>query len=774
MRREELLALCEAQIDKALGQYGGDLTTARAKAMDYYLGEMDEHLPSEEGRSGYVSRDVSDTVEWVLPSLMKIFMDAENAVSFEAQGPEDEPYARLETDAIRHILWERNDGFLTLYSMFKDALIAKTGIVKFWYEDGAVEREEYEGLTIDEYQKLLNDPDISVEVIEEVLVEPDAPGVPPTVNAVLAVQREPGEIRIAPVPPEEFGTSIEQRTPDIRETPFAFHRTRKSASDLIESGFDRKLVESLPFDGDMADSEERLARYHLSDEQEEYEAANKSMQTIWVAECYIRVDADDDGIAELLKVTLAGESPGSKILDVEEVDSIPFAVASPVVLPHKAVGLSLADLVMDIQDIRSSLLRGILDNTYLANNVRMAANENVNLDDLLISRSGGVIRTEGESPPGQNLMPVQHPPVPGETFGLLEVLDGIVKKRTGVSDQTMGLDQDALANVNTGVMVQAYESARMRIELMARLLAECGVKALFRGVHELMCKHVDRPLMMKLNQQWTRIDPREWRSRTNLKVNVGLGHHDRERRLMAANDMLQTQAMLKQAGGIVTPQHQYFAAAEKARAHGLAPEMYFPDPQTLPPPPPPPPDPSMLQAQASMARVEVDKARLQVDQQTSELDAQVKTLVAQSKEREAAMRAEMEQVKAEVMLRKQQVDEQSQVLNAMTNREAQKDNAAIQQQKLDWEKVTDRVDSRLEQYKAELQALTQFRTAAIQAQSKRDEEVRRLREQVQQMRVSLNERHRDNAAADAGAKPSGGASAGRTGSAPDGSDGGNP
>jgi hypothetical protein len=652
----EIQALCEQQITTAAGWYSGELADERATSMDLYLGEPQGD--EVDGRSQVRTREVTDTVESVLPGLIRLFADADNVCEFEPVDAEDEEAAQLESDAVQDVFWKQERGFYNLYTFLKDGLLQKTGVLKVWWDDAKEpEREEYEGLNDWELAELITEPGIDLEVLEHEQAEDG------THSVVLKVQRESGQIQVQPCPPEEFGVDRDARSIYPEDSTFCYHRVRKTKSELIESGFDRKLVEGLPSSDDV-ETEERLARRHLDDEQEFYRSGEHwSMHRVWVSECYIRVDRDGDGIAELLKVTLSGAesgySSGSTLLDVEDIDRVPFVVWSPVLLTHKFYGLSLADLVADLQTIKTTLVRQMLDSTYLANNGQVAINENVSVDDMLTSRPGGIKRVAGKEPPQNSIFPIPQQPFSPQAFDMLGYLDEMRQRRTGVGDEVAALDTGALANLNTGVAALAYDQARSRIELIARICAEVGLRPLFLRIHELLRKHQDKEKSIRMRGSWAKIAPQHWRERKDMTVKVGIGQVSRERRMVALSDVLQKQALAVQGGGmgiIVRPEHMQQAVNDYTRELGVEESKYWVAPGEMPPPQPERPDYEMAQLQVQSGLVEAQMQRNAVEARKVESTERVRMAELQLRGEEAMLKARLEAAKAEATTLKAQLE----------------------------------------------------------------------------------------------------------------------
>lgn len=705
---EQIKSICNNQMRSSTGWQNGELADERSSAMDYYLGKP--YGDEEEGESQVVTREVLDTVEWILPSLIRIFTDQENAVEFTPVSQEDEEQAKQETDVVNHVCWNQNDGFLNLYTALKDGLLSKTGVLKiFWDDSSREEREEYKGLNDIELSLLFGDKTVEREVIG---YNQDNDG-----HHVVLKTKSLGKIKIIPCPPEEIGVNKDARSPNIQECNWVHHRVRKTKSDLIEEGFDRKKIESLPGNED-GSTIERLSRRHLTDEDDNIDYNDHwSMQAVWVTECYIKIDRNDDGIAELLKVTLAAgssdSSAGSIILDIEEVDVIPFVSYSPIILTHKYYGLSPADLVMEIQKIKSTILRGSLTNMYLSNNQRVHINERVNLDDLLTSRPGGVIRHAGRDIPSNNFSPHPHQPVPQQSFDLLQYMDEERKDRVGVSDITAGLEATSLSNINTGVMMEAVNASRMKIELIARICAEVMFRPMYRMVHMLLRKHQQKEMIVRMKNKYVEVNPTTWRERYDMTVSVGIGNATREKKLLALEKILSAQMQAAQMGtSVVGPEQAYNTLIDYTEALGLGnAQKYWQDPSLIPPSPPQS-DPQMealkLQGQAMVMEAQAKKEANQVQLMKIQSEERLQIASYQQKQQEIQLRVQIEEMKKNLQLLKSSSDAQRD-----GNKQGFEEHKLVLESHIRGLEATlknqqEESKRELEQYRAELQSWTQL------------------------------------------------------------------
>ena len=558
----ELRNIIGQEINNSMGYMGGNLSAQRKKSLEYYMGEP---LGTEiDGRSQVVSTDVADTVETILPNLLKIFTASDQVIKCEPVKSEDVAQAEQVTNYVNYIFNKDNPGFSILYTWFKDALIEKNGIVKVYWDDSKkVEQETYENLNDQEYSLLLNNDD--VEVVEEESFEdetaklqlqqlqklaeaqgqelPDQP-IPMIHNVIIKRTSSYGKVKIENIPPEEF--LIQRSAKSIEDASFVAHRVLKTRSDLIQMGFDRDIVDDLPTQNTVTMNDERLARFADIDESPLHDAPDESTQDIEIYECYVKCDMDGDGVAELRKVIVAG-SEASTILSNMPCDFIPFCSLTPIPMPHRFYGRSVSELVEDVQLVKSTVMRQLLDNMYLTNNNRVAIMDGmVNLDDLLTSRPGGVVRTK--QPPQQVMMPMQSQTISQQAFPLLEYLDTVRETRTGVTRYSQGLDAQSLNKTATGVNTLMSQS-QMRMELVARVFAETGIKDLFKRIFELTCKYQDKERIVELNNQFVPIKPTEWKNRYNVTITVGLGAGSKDQQIVILNNILERQLQAFQLQG---------------------------------------------------------------------------------------------------------------------------------------------------------------------------------------------------------------------------------
>ena len=406
LTKTKLLALISQEIQNSLGFYSSDLATQRKNALKYYLGEP---LGNEvEGRSSVVSQDLLEVIESILPSLMRMFTQSDKVVNFEPTHPEDVPYAEQITDYCNFIFNHDNDGFGILQSMFKTALLQKNGFCKvYWKTSKEQKKERYKNLDETQYQALLIDDEVEVIDVKEnvdeqaeALIEPGMEGFAEQVITSYDVEvrrvKEYGRVAIDPVPPEEVLVSPRAKT--LQDCDFIAHRVTKTVSELINMGFDKKEVESLPSAEMEVFNTEAMIRRNYDDSTAELNVSNidPSMRVVMITECYMRADIDGDGIAELRKIVVGGSGNNSYvILENEEISVLPFAMCVAIPMPFRFFGLSMYDLLADVQLMSTSIMRQTLDNMYMQNSARtIVVDGQANLDDLLTTRPGSIVRVK--------------------------------------------------------------------------------------------------------------------------------------------------------------------------------------------------------------------------------------------------------------------------------------------------------------------------------------------------------------------------------------------
>jgi hypothetical protein len=542
MDQEQIKGIIESEIDDSIGYIDTDTTDERSKALEYYL--RNPYGNEVEGRSQIVTGEVAEAIDGALPQLIRVFTTTEDIVLFEPQSAGDEAAAKQATEYCNWVFYRDNAGLLILHNWFKDALLQKVGVVKaYWDGKEDVTKETYKDLTDDELALLLSDE--SLEVVSQKSDFVDLSGMQTMLHTVkIKKVKKSGKVVIENVPPEEFLISKSAKT--IEDSPFTAHRRLIPRSELIAMGFDKDIIDNLPSYDDLSFSQERIARFDNSEQPDQTSSLDPAMQTVEVYECYIRLDTNDDGIAELRRIVYAG----SEILEDEECDLIPFHSICPIPIPHKFFGQSLADRTMDIQLIKSTVTRQMLDNIYLTNNARVGAVEGqVNIDDLLNATPGGVIRLKNAGA----LVPLQVPSVTAQAFPILEYMDSVQAKRTGVSDAQQGLNPDVLSNVTAAAVAAMTQASTGKLELIARIFAETGVKSLFKGILHLLGKYQDKERILRIEGKYVPFDPRTWSNEFDVSINVGLGSGNKDQQLAMLQMILAKQEQVLQGYGPANP-----------------------------------------------------------------------------------------------------------------------------------------------------------------------------------------------------------------------------
>ena len=567
---EELQSIVGSALDDAVDFIDNTISPLRATSIDYYQGKPFGN--EEDGRSQVISLDVHDTIADILPSLMRIFFSSENVVEFVPFGKEDVKLAEQATDYInRIVLQQDNDGFPIFYNAFKDALLCKNGILKYYW-DTTYHAEYYEYSKLSENELTVLEADDEVEItevvsypdpafpqpeavveteeqIEEVVPElmQQSMMTPQLHDVKVTRKKEHGCVRVESVPPEEF--LIDRDATSMNDAYCIAHRRYLTVSDLVEMGYDYDDIQKFatPYETQLDDNAEYQARNTYSDEgiNPVEDDANLKVQYV---EAYMKIDMTGDGIAELRRLCCVGDN--YEIKKNLKCDQIPFVSFCPDPEPHTFFGLSIADITEDIQKVKSMVMRSMLDSLALSVHPRVAVVEGqANIEDVMNTEVGGIIRQRNAGA----VQPFNMPFVGKDCFPMLSYLDEVKENRTGISKASMGLDPDALQSATASAVQATVQGGQQHIELIARIFAETGMKPLFKGIYELLARHQDKERTVRLRNEWIPIDPRVWQTGMDCVVNVGLGNGTAQERMQYLGQIASKQEQILQTLGASNP-----------------------------------------------------------------------------------------------------------------------------------------------------------------------------------------------------------------------------
>ena len=682
---DDLLELLNRKEEEAGHYVWGELASKRDTALREYY-----RMPygnEQEGWSSVVTSDVSDTVEWILPALLKTFTSTDKAVSFEPTTAADVAGAEQATDACNYVFYKQNNGFLVLYTALKDALTIKNCAVMWRKETkDVVSSVPFKGATEEMLAMLLQEKGTEIQEAEASQVA-DEFGMPVLIyNGRLKKTESKTIIKVEAFNPDDLLIERDWTSPLLADCPYVARMMEVTLTDLKNMGFDVDAddLRSSEITGTKRD-EKQLAEMAESDSDDD------SMAEGWLRIEYVLADVDGDGIAERLCIYRLKD----KILKKEVVSHVPVATFSPVLNTHQWDGQSLAEIVSDIQKLHTELIRQSLDNLKLTNNPRKNvltdANGSplANLDDLLDSRIGGIVRVRANDAVTDNIVPFTG----GHTLPMLEYVKGMREDRTGVSRTSMGLNPDSLNNTATGRQLD-QSAAMQRVELIARICAEILIKPIFQGILKLLTDGGMEKLAFRLRDEFVEYDPNEWRDSYDMTINVGLGTGDVQQK----NQQLMMIAALQEKGmavGLATPKHLYHTGAKLIENAGFKDiQNFIQDPSKEPPKPQQPP----IEVQVAQIKIQADGQKHQ-----AEMQADVQKFQA-----ETQMTRETEQIKADAKLQEIRANLELQAANDARDSEREQYKAQIDAQ-LEAQKIE------FERWKAELQAQTQIYLAQLSA-----------------------------------------------------------
>jgi len=615
INNKELLSTIQSYEDNVSDHMDSDAAQTRADLLDYYLGER--YGNERDGYSSIVTREVYQSVENIKSDIAELFVADDETVRFEPEGPEDVEAAQQATDWVRYVFYRQNDGFSNIMDSLIDGLLQRQGVIKRWraMEDKTT-THSFEDISQPAFEVLDSDPEIEITEFEEVLDE--LTGLSTYQGKMLRTVTE-SCTRVEVVPPEEFG--IDRNAATVQEARFVRQRSQKSKSDLLEMGFEESKIDKASTSSgyNEYDSPERIARNFDTDDYDGDENYIGKMYDLH--EVYIRVDRDEDGYDELLKVCKVGNI----VLNIEEVDEIPFEIWTPIRMPHKLTGLCPADAAAPIQKVKSTLWRNQLDNQYNLNNGRPVVVEGqVDLDSVMSSKPGAPYLVKH---PNAISFPSQ-PSFGAHTYNMMGVADQMLEANVGSTDNSI---DPSILNGNTaaGAVSQVVSKRQARIRLIAREFGEF-LRKVFMGIYELEIAHADDKAIFRLDNKFVEVDPRTWNARKDVTVLVGLGNGSKTEQLFHMQQTMAAQQQMVAAGGlgvtvmpyqIVQLQEDMVRLYDKA-AYG----RYFTDPGvefTGQQEGPSPEQQAMeAQMQATMAQIQIEQEKLAIDREELALKEQ--------------------------------------------------------------------------------------------------------------------------------------------------------
>lgn len=625
MTEEELLQVLDNEIDLSK-EFNGQVSQERSYAYDLYHRKP---LGNEvEGRSQVVTADVAMAIDTTVPALMEMFVASDKAVEFTPRKAEDVQGAEQATELGNYVFYAQNRGYQLVYDALWDGLAQKTGALKWRWEKTVTSVEEtYLGLNDQQFVMIQQDPEVEIVAYAQSLIGMSPEGQPiPSHDVTVKKKKDSGQVKIVSIPVDELLLSPKARGYDLYDAPFCGHAPLLTYSELLELGVPKEILDEAESD-DFETAEvatTRLDRLGLVDRADD--SPDPSQRRFRYYECYLNVDFDGDGIAELRRVCKVG----SRIVHNDPTDHIPMSYWCPKTMPHEPIGQSMADDVADVQITNTTLLRAGLDGLYLTIAPRNVMDPDMNsglptLEDLLTVRPGGVIRARTGS-----LTPYQQSIDLGAINNMIEFMRQEGDQRTGAYRYGQGLDPNAVNKTATVATLQ-NSSMQARLKIYARNFAEQCLIPLFKGIMYLLAKNQSEALTIRLRNEFVPIDPRVWSTDYDMSVNVGLGTGTKEQQFMALMQLSNDQAMIAQSpyAHLVSPDNVWNLQKKKVELAGYKdPEQFFSDPAKTPPPEPQVPP-------------EIQKAQINAEVKREETQA-----TAQIKREEAAADFDLEKQKA--------------------------------------------------------------------------------------------------------------------------------
>jgi hypothetical protein len=704
LSEKDLTAILSQQIGQAKhDRKTGGRDASREKAIDYFFGNMDAYVPPEANRSKVVSRDVADTINWMMPQIMRVFTASGRMFVAEPDGENDVDYADDASDALNYVFWKENKGYELVYAGSWDALAHGDAIVKTFYDDTPIYTTArfYENLTDDERAMLAGDDGTEVLAQTENTSEVPHPDDPnktveqKSYDLKVRHKKANGRYVISVIPPEDFLVSANAAS--LEDAGFKDHWDRtKTRSDLVAMGYDKDKVWTIPAASKTETPEQQARNLFAATD----DATDKSMETIDYHECFMLIDVDGDGVAEMIRVCAAGPS-GEVLLDWEVwEDEDPFDNIPCEPVPHRWDSRSVSDETIDIQDVKTVLWRQLLNNTYWSNNPQRFAKGKIHNPEQLDNPTfGGTVFGDANAEIGDLSIPY----IGDKALMGMNYADQVRSQRTGVNSQSMALDPEVLQNQSATANQNAENASRSQPEMIARNMAEFGWSKVGRKLLRLMNAHEDGPRTILVKGKPVEIDPKSWNPDMHVTINAGLGTGSRDRDAAMLGQVLQQQILYTDRIGAVFPEKAldmlpfiHTTLTRFAESTGLHnPELYWPeiDPQEI-----------AAGKQVLAQRAGQPDPKMQIEQ----IKAQAAIQVQQSEQ-------QSNQIKAQAEVQKSQADGQVKMLEAQLAAQQQQADAELAQAQLQIKQLEIAAKNDTERWKAQLAADTTLKAQEIAA-----------------------------------------------------------
>jgi len=553
------------------------LNLDRVDAMAFYRGDP-TIVTAMENRSKATTTDLLDVVEWAKPALLDVFCSGDEVCSLEPKTEADTEAVNNLDMLINHQLRVQNNWFMVLHDWLDDCLKLKTGWLKYqWFKKVEEFDKDYEGLTEDEYQVKLKEKNATITntvarpvastMPQAGMAGPGmAPVLPPVNEYDISVHYkiESEYPLIEAVPAENFGFPVRVR--EVNDFEFCYHKAPYPKWQMIKLFGEAKFkeVESSKGLGGSTVGDDQVAKARLSDLGGESFFYDEKTEEYWVYECFYRDPKDGTPMV----VPLCADVVMSKPIK-NKYRKPPFHGITPIKMAHRVAGFSFYDLIRELQQIRTAMLRQILDNVYFANNRRYFGDpERMNVDDYLKNNfPGALVRTVGD--PRAAVMPEDKAPIPPEVFQFWEMLNTEKDYHSGVPRSFQGVNPNVLNKTWRGQNEQVSQASQ-RISLMARLIAEMGVAPLVRDIVDINLWFLKKKQAVRFLNNWKEISPDQIVGQADIIVTVGLGTSNKQQTIVFMQQLLGIYQQIKGAGiPIVTPTNVYNAMRELIKAMGL-------------------------------------------------------------------------------------------------------------------------------------------------------------------------------------------------------------